>query len=102
MIQGGTSDASASFSNYGDWIELSAPGNDIYTTHYNRVNQTSTYPSTQGTSFASPIAAGAAALVWSAYPDLNYRDVTDTLMTYADNIDEGRQDVVGPEDLEWE
>jgi subtilisin family serine protease len=56
----------ASFSNYGSWISLSAPGTYIMTTQ-----MPSTYGYWQGTSFASPIAAATAALVLSLQPSLS-------------------------------
>ncbi len=66
-----SSDGKASFSNYGTWVEISAPGMAIYTTAYNSTTQTDTYATVQGTSFSSPLTAGAAALVWSAHPGLD-------------------------------
>ncbi|MCP4291745.1 MAG: S8 family serine peptidase [bacterium] len=81
-------DHKASFSSYGTWVEISAPGVAIYTTAYNRFNQTSTYGSVQGTSFSSPITAGAAALLWSANPGMTYTQISNLLTSSADNIDD--------------
>ncbi|WP_143560702.1 S8 family serine peptidase [Sporosarcina sp. P2] len=54
----------AYFSNYNDYVSLVAPGMDIFTTsNYN------SYKSVNGTSFSSPIVAGAAALVKSIRPE---------------------------------
>ena len=58
-----SSDSPASFSNYGTWIDLSAPGVSILTT-----NNGGGYGSWSGTSFSSPITAGLGALVFSANP----------------------------------
>ena len=70
----------AVFSNYGPWLTLSAPGADILTTMngggYGYVN---------GTSFASPIAAGVAALVLAANPALSNQQVLDILKQSADH-----------------
>jgi subtilisin family serine protease len=55
-------DAKASFSNWGDWIELAAPGVSIIST------VPSGYESWSGTSMACPHVSGVAALAWSAYP----------------------------------
>jgi subtilisin family serine protease len=73
-------DGLAAFSNYGSWLTLSAPGTDILTTMngggYGYVN---------GTSFASPIAAGVAALVLAANPQLTSQQVVDILKQSADH-----------------
>lgn len=80
-------DTKADFSSYGSWVELSAPGVAIYTTNYDGSSGTSNYASVQGTSFSSPIVAGAAALVWSANPSLTYTQVSNILMNACDDID---------------
>ena len=81
-------DIKASFSSYGTWVEIAAPGVGIYSTHYNHINQTSGYASWNGTSFSSPITAGAAALLWSANPSMNYLQITSLLLNSADDIDD--------------
>ncbi|MFO7607640.1 MAG: S8 family serine peptidase [Candidatus Krumholzibacteriia bacterium] len=83
----GPDDGKASFSNYGTWVEISAPGTGIYTTAYNSSTQGSTYATVQGTSFSSPLTAGAAALIWSANPGFTYTQVANLLMSSADNLD---------------
>src|SRR5450759_4499779 len=55
----------ASYSNFGSWIDLAAPGSSILTT-----NKGGSYASWSGTSFSSPVAAGVAALVLSERPSL--------------------------------
>jgi len=55
------SDTRASFSNYGTWCHLAAPGTSILSTV-----PVSTYGTLQGTSMACPHAAGAAAVVLQA------------------------------------
>ncbi|MBI4726318.1 S8 family serine peptidase [candidate division TA06 bacterium] len=75
-------DAKSSFSNYGATIDISAPGSTIYSTGY-----PNTYVSWSGTSMASPVAAGVAALVKSYYPSYTNAMIATLLMHSADNID---------------
>ena len=63
-----STDAFASFSNYGPEIELIAPGYSILST-YKRGG----YATMSGTSMASPMVVGTAALAWQAHP--NYTNV---------------------------
>lgn len=66
-------DHRASYSNYGDWVELTAPGGDedewplmmIWSTKRNN-----NYGSLMGTSQACPHVAGLAALILSQHPDM--------------------------------
>ncbi len=81
-------DGKANFSNYGTWVEISAPGVSIYSTYYNHISGESTYTSLQGTSMSCPIAAGSAALLWSANPDFTYLEISELLMDSADDLDE--------------
>ncbi len=57
-------DERASFSNWGDWVEVAAPGEGCYTCWFN-----DSYSSWDGTSVAGPIAAGVGALVIAMNPD---------------------------------
>jgi subtilisin family serine protease len=85
------SDTKASFSNFGDHVQLSAPGSGIYTT----VNG-GTYAAVSGTSFAAPITAGVAALVMAANPALTNAQVQTVLFnTAADLGTAGRDNYFG-------
>jgi thermitase len=63
----GTDHCKASFSNYGDWVSITAPGVDILSTVPNSMG-TYGFDSWDGTSMASPFVAGAAAAAWAKYP----------------------------------
>jgi len=76
-----SADAKASFSNYGTWITLSAPGEYIYTT-----NNGGGYGAWNGTSFSSPMTAGLAALILSVNPMLSNAQVLDILKENADDL----------------
>jgi hypothetical protein len=76
-----SNDSLASFSNYGSWIDLAAPGVSITT-----LNTGSIYASWSGTSFSAPIVAGPAALVLSAKPSLSASSLVSLLEQNADNI----------------
>lgn len=70
-------------STYNNRIDMSAPGEGIYTTNYD-----SKYLSgANGTSLASPIVAAAAALVWTHRPDYTAEQIGELLRVTADNID---------------
>jgi serine protease len=78
----GTTDARASFSNFGSSVDVSAPGVSILSTVF-----PGTYVSWQGTSMASPFAAGVAALVKSTRPLLNGIQLGEQVRATCDNID---------------
>src|SRR5947209_17269446 len=76
-------DSRAPFSSYGSFIALSAPGDNIWTTQRDLSNP---YAAWRGTSFASPLVAGVAALVASANPSLSNTQIVSLLEQTADDI----------------
>jgi len=71
----------ASFSNFGDWIELAAPGVNIFSTIPD-----DSYAYMSGTSMAAPFVAGVAALTWSTYPELTRDELRSHLHATADDL----------------
>ncbi|MBI5743599.1 MAG: S8 family serine peptidase [Elusimicrobia bacterium] len=77
-------DVIASFSNADTLMitkGLAAPGVGVYTTDIGNA-----YASATGTSFSSPMAAGLAALVWSAKPSFTNTQVFDAMKNSADDL----------------
>jgi thermitase len=72
----------ARFSNRGSWVSVAAPGEGVLgDLRGGRLGQGS------GTSFAAPLVAGAAALVWAANPALRAVDVARILEQTASAVD---------------
>ena len=81
------SDFTTDFSNYGDWIELAAPGIGIFTTeNWNTPNYGGYYNYFSGTSAACPHVSGLAALLWSEFPDANRDWIRTRLRDTADDL----------------
>ncbi len=74
-------DTRAPFSNTGDAITVVAPGVAVLSTIPG--NQYQAWP---GTSMATPLVSGVAALLWSRYPMLSNAEVRDLLISTADKI----------------
>ena len=68
----------ASGSSYGTWGDVAAPGASIYSTTY-----TGSYGPKSGTSMASPVVAGVAALYKSVHPDATPAQITARLKATA-------------------
>ncbi len=85
-----SSNTKASFSNYGNWIDVSAPGNNIYSTTVG-----GTYGNKSGTSMASPMVAGLAGLMKSLNPTMPNSDLINCLISTAANIDTQNPSYVG-------
>jgi subtilisin family serine protease len=76
-----SSDVRASYSNFGTYVDIAAPGSSIFTT-----DRGGGYASVSGTSFASPNAAATLALVMSANPSLTPTDVTSIVVQTAKDL----------------
>lgn len=57
ILRGGSQGEKTSFSNYGDWLDLCAPGSNIETILYNTTSDNYYYAKLDGTSYSTPIAA---------------------------------------------
>lgn len=74
----------AGFSNYGKTrVDLFAPGVDIYSTYPDN-----DYQMNSGTSMASPVVAGIAALIMSYYPDYSATDIKEIILESVTKVDE--------------
>lgn len=61
-------------SNYNDYLDIAAPGENIWSTDWTSTNPI-TYTKRSGTSMAAPHVSGLAALIWSLRPELGAADV---------------------------
>jgi len=74
-------DTLSGFSNYGSWVDLAAPGDNILTT-----SAGGGYGGWSGTSFSSPIAAGVGALALAVRPSLSASALVALLEQNSDDI----------------
>lgn len=74
-------DTRTSWSNYGSYVDLSAPGEGIVTTWPG-----GGYVSISGTSFSSPIVAGVVSLALSSNPSLSNSEMVNLLQNTSDDI----------------
>jgi len=87
-------DKPAAFSNYGDWVDVAAPGVKIYSTmptYHVTMNNNGfnlNYDYMSGTSMACPHVVGVAALIWSQFPDMTRDQVLAQLQYSADDLGE--------------
>lgn len=92
---GRTGSKVAGFSNYGKKeVDVFAPGVQIYST----IPGGNKYNNASGTSMASPVVAGAAALILSYYPDLSARQLKEIIEKTASPLPENLVNKPGAKD----
>ncbi len=86
-------DQKASFSNFGQWVMVSAPGESIYSTFpthnfalKTQYGMNNNYDYGSGTSMATPLTSGVAGLIWSTSYGTNGDAVRNRLFSTADQI----------------
>ncbi len=89
-----TNDAKSGFSNYGSWVDISAPGSAIRSTYFTG-NYTPSYADLQGTSMASPMVAGLRGLVKSVNPQMTQTQIENCVLTTASNINSVNGSYIG-------
>ena len=77
-----STDHRSSFSNYGSWVDICAPGEGIFSTWDHN-----SFTALDGTSMASPITAGSICLVRAANPSFTVDQAVQRLLDNADTID---------------
>jgi hypothetical protein len=83
VASSGNSDKKSGFSNWGPWIDVSAPGEGILST---KTRSQGSYGTMDGTSMATPLAAGVACWIKSMNPSLTNQEVIDKLHAACDTM----------------
>ena len=81
-----TADARSSFSSYGSWVKIAAPGEAILSTVNPDRNNGDSYATFSGTSMATPLVSGLVALLWTTRYGTSASSVTNRLTGTADQI----------------
>ncbi|MEM7534681.1 MAG: S8 family serine peptidase [Chloroflexota bacterium] len=79
-------DTKWSLSNYGDYIDVTAPGVQIFSTSHDLDNEFDGFTLMSGTSMAAPHVAGLAGLLASEYPKLSAGDVANRIYKYSNDL----------------
>ena len=82
-------DKRASFSSWGSFVSLAAPGTSIWTT-----TSTLGYAAKSGTSFSSPVTAGVAGLLMAARPDLSAEQIEALMFSTAVDLGTAGRDPI--------
>jgi len=83
-------DRAAWFTSWGSWIDVAAPGVNIYSTYFDN-----SYATFSGTSMASPLVAGITALCLSYNPDLTNAQIAQVLRSTCDFLNASRYVGIG-------
>ena len=86
-------DKKAWFSNFGTWVDVSAPGQSIYSTVSDAY--VPSYATYDGTSMSAPMVAGLSLLIRSMMPSLTRVEADSVLLSTADDIDAVNPSYVG-------
>ena len=84
-----SNDQKASFSQWGDWVDVAAPGVDIFSTfpnHPYKIGKSLSYDFGSGTSMSTPFVSGLAALVWATEYGTSNSAVRDQIEATCDAI----------------
>jgi serine protease len=84
-----TDDSKSSFSSYGSWVDVMAPGSGIYST---LPESGDTYGNLSGTSMACPLVAG---LLKSTDPEMSVERLKNAIASGCENIDAQNPEYVG-------
>ena len=79
-------DEFTNWSNFGSWVEVSAPGAAITTTNCTYCNTWGPYAAISGTSFSSPNVAGVVSLMRARFPSYTNRQIVDRLYATVDDL----------------
>lgn len=74
------SDRKASFSSYGNWVDVAAPGVDILSTYHD------SYEYLSGTSMSTPMVSGLAGLIKSKYPSYTNSQIRSKIDNSSDEV----------------
>ncbi|OLN24110.1 hypothetical protein BTO30_01470 [Domibacillus antri] len=78
----------SSFSNYNSYVDVTAPGEEVYTTAPYQ-----SYEYVNGTSFSAPIAAGILSIAKALKPELTVDEASDLIETTADDLGTAGYDI---------
>ena len=81
------SDIRSWFSNWGYYVDVAAPGSNIYSTWKSQFVGGSAYRDFNGTSMAAPHVAGVAGLMKATYPNYTPDQIAEQIRVSSDNID---------------